>query len=98
MEFLLGLLGWREKRRFMNPLSESPLGQPLVRRDDKGRELIVGLKLFLSDNTVIPSLRRRRGNMIIWSREGKEKGDERTVHCQRTGIKVRDEKSWEHRP
>jgi hypothetical protein len=40
------LLGWREKRGFLSPLSESPLGQPLVPRDDKGRELVVGQKLF----------------------------------------------------
>jgi hypothetical protein len=29
-ELLLGLLGWREKRGFVSPLSESTLGQPLV--------------------------------------------------------------------
>ena len=31
---LLGLLGWREKRGFVSPLSESPLGQPLVPGSD----------------------------------------------------------------
>jgi hypothetical protein len=29
-ELLLGLLGWREKRGTVSPLSESLLGQPLV--------------------------------------------------------------------
>jgi hypothetical protein len=29
-ELLLGLLGWREIRGVVSPLSESPLGQPLV--------------------------------------------------------------------
>jgi hypothetical protein len=33
-ELLLSLLGWREKRGFVSPLSESPLGQPLVPRSD----------------------------------------------------------------
>ncbi len=33
-ELLLGLLGWGEKRRSVIPLSESPLGQPLVPGSD----------------------------------------------------------------
>jgi hypothetical protein len=33
-ELLLGLLSWREKRGFVSPLSESPLGQPLVPGSD----------------------------------------------------------------
>jgi hypothetical protein len=39
-ELLLGLLGWREKRRFVSPLSESPLGQPLVPGSDSDIGLI----------------------------------------------------------
>jgi hypothetical protein len=33
--FLLGLLGWREKRGFVSSLSQSPTGQPLVLRKKK---------------------------------------------------------------
>jgi hypothetical protein len=72
--FLLGLLGWREKRGSVSPLSESPLGQPLVPRDDKDRELIVGLKLFLTNNPVILSFQRKRGDTVIRLREGKREG------------------------
>jgi hypothetical protein len=76
----LGLLGWREKCGFLSPLSQSPLEQPLVPRNDKCRELVVGLKIFLTDNPVIPSFRRKQGDKIIRWREEKGRKDERTVH------------------
>ncbi len=64
-ELLLGLLGWREKHGFVSPLSESPLGQPLVPGNDKGRELVVGLKLFLTDNPIIKSFWRKHDDKVI---------------------------------
>jgi hypothetical protein len=45
-ELLLGLLGWREKRGFVSPLSESPLGQTLVSGSDQDRELTMGLSFL----------------------------------------------------
>ncbi len=35
LNFLLGLLGWREKRKFTRTLSQSTLGQPLVPRQER---------------------------------------------------------------
>jgi hypothetical protein len=50
--FLLGLLGWRERTQIRG----SPVPVP---RNDKGRELAWDSKLFLTDNPVIPSFQRK---------------------------------------
>jgi hypothetical protein len=39
----------------------------------------MGLKLFLTNNPVIPSFRRKWGDTVIRLREVKQRRDERTV-------------------
>jgi hypothetical protein len=62
-ELLLGLLGWREKRGFVSPLSESPLGKPLVSGSDQDRELFMGLSFL----PMIPSSRTSIGSKVTGS-------------------------------
>ncbi len=77
----MGLLGWREKRSFVSPLSQSSLGLPLVPRNKKGKESVVGLNLpFLTNKPVIPNFRRKQGDKVVRLREEKGRRDERTVH------------------
>ncbi len=76
-ELVLSLLGWREKRRFVSPLSESPLGQPLAPGSDQDRGLAMRLS-FSTNDPVIPSPQRKQGDGII-QLKGK-KGNEWTVH------------------
>jgi hypothetical protein len=64
-ELILGPPWLERKRGIVNPLSKSLLGQPLVPRNDRGRELVVGLKHFLTDNPVIPSFWRKHGDKVI---------------------------------
>jgi hypothetical protein len=59
-DLLLGLLGWREKREFVSPLSESPLGQPLVPGSDLDRGPDHGAE-FSTNDPVIPSLQLKQG-------------------------------------
>jgi hypothetical protein len=70
-ELLYGLLGWREKRGFLNPLSESPLDNhwsPGVVRimTNCGAELS-------TDDPVIPNFHREQGDRVI-QLKGKTKG------------------------
>jgi hypothetical protein len=71
-ELLLGLLGWREKCGFVSPLSESPLGQPLVPRSDQERGLTMGLSFL----PMIPSSRapRKQGKRVIQLKGKKKEG------------------------
>ncbi len=62
------------------PCVKSPLGERLVPRNEKGKELVVELKLFLANNTVILIFGGKQGDKIIWWREGKERRDEGIVH------------------
>jgi hypothetical protein len=45
----------------MSPLSQSPLGQPLVPRNRKGRELVVGPKTFSNRQPHHPKLSEEAG-------------------------------------
>ncbi len=72
-EFLLDLLGWKEKRGLVSPLSQSPLGQPLVPRSEWGKGLVVGLKNFFSYLTTSSSKPSRGTRAISHPDEGGER-------------------------
>ncbi len=76
---LLCLVGWKVKRSFVSPLSKSPLGQPLVPRNEKGRELVVGLKTFPNRQPRHPKLLEEAGQQGHQLREEKGCRDERTA-------------------
>ncbi len=94
--FLLGLLGWREKRGFASPLSQSLLGRPLDPRNEKGRELVLGLKTFPNQEPRHPKLPEEAGRQGHQFREKKGRRDERTAikgelgrnYCYSEGCKV----------
>jgi hypothetical protein len=63
----LGLFGWREKRGFMSPLPQSPLGRPLF--PWAGKEVMIWLwyskAFFRPENLIYPDFLRKQGNKVI---------------------------------
>jgi hypothetical protein len=66
---LLGLLGWREKRGFVSPLSQSPLVQPLVPGSDREKDCLWGWAFYLWSRHPEPPKRGRVAGPPGWRKE-----------------------------